>query len=308
MDYKILYHYSGNIKCFSILGNKNIRLSDIRKSNDAAEMQIFYPAIIEAIEEEYKKEPFDFEYENNKNIEAVSELLKSIKQVVDKSFNEGKFTSYVLCLSEDGDLLSQWRGYADNGKGCAIGFNMKELQIFCDNSEGVFKLEKIKYLTEQEINSLISEKANYLKNRLLEHYKYYKEYFPGQPVKIYGRFLFDIIDEIGKTIVYKSAGFKEEKEWRLYINEWLSKSFTGGTLGGSTGKVVKYLENKIKYHITEDDIVPFILFEFGDKPSKYIDRIILGPANKISDKDIKLFLEQNNYTNTETMTSQITYR
>lgn len=308
MKGKVLYHYSGNVKCFSILGNKNIRLSDIRKSNDTAEMQIFYPTIFEVIEEEYKKEPFDFEYENSKNIEAVSVLLKSIKRVVDDSFEKGKLTSYVLCLSEEGDLLSQWRGYADDGKGCSIGFNMEELQEFCNNSEGVFKLEKIKYLTDQEIDLLILEKAKYLKNRLLEHYKYCKNYFPDQPVKIYGRLLFDIIDEIGKTIIYKSVGFKEEKEWRLYINEWLSKSFVGGTLGGATGRVVKYLENKIKYHITEDDIVPFILFEFGDKPSKYIDRIILGPANKISDKDIKLFLEQNNYTTTETMTSQITYR
>ena len=55
-------------------------------------------------------------------------------------------------------------------------------------------------------------------------------------------------------------------------------------------------------------MVPFKLFEFCDKPSKYIDKIILEPANKISDKDIKIFLEQNNYTNTETMNSKITYR
>ena len=198
MEKKVLYHYSGNVKCFSILGNRNIRLSDIRKSNDKAEMQIFYPTIFEAVEEEYRKEPFDFEYENNKNAEAVSILLKSIKHVVDDSFEKGKLTSYVLCLSEEGDLLSQWRGYANDGKGCSIGFNMEKLQEFCDNSEGVFKLEKIQYLTTQEIDSLILEKAKYLKNRLLEHYKYCKKYFPEQPAKIYARLLFDIIDEIGK--------------------------------------------------------------------------------------------------------------
>ena len=198
MEKKVLYHYSGNVKCFSILGNRNIRLSDIRKSNDKAEMQIFYPTIFEAVEEEYRKEPFDFEYENNKNAEAVSILLKSIKHVVDDSFEKGKLTSYVLCLSEEGDLLSQWRGYANDGKGCSIGFNMEKLQEFCDNSEGVFKLEKIQYLTTQEIDSLILEKAKYLKNRLLEHYKYCKKYFPEQPAKIYARLLVDIIDEIGK--------------------------------------------------------------------------------------------------------------
>lgn len=29
---------------------------------------------------------------------------------------------YAACFSEEKDLLSQWRGYANNGAGVAIGF------------------------------------------------------------------------------------------------------------------------------------------------------------------------------------------
>lgn len=308
MEKEVLYHYSGNIKCFSILSNKNIRLSDIRKSNDTAELQIFYPAIIYAIEDEYKKDPFDFKYERHTNSEAVSVLLKSIKETIETAFDEGKLTSFVLCLSEEGDLLSQWRGYADNGKGCSIGFDKEELQKFCDSSKEVFKLEKIQYLTKEKTDALIREKAKTLKERLLYHYNNYKEHFPKQPVRIFSGLLFDIIDEIGKTIIYKSVGFSEEKEWRLYTNDWLSKSFAGYRVGKLRGEVANYLENKILYHITEDDMVPFTLFEFDNEPSKYIDRIILGPANKIALKDMKNFLKENNYTNTQIIASRITYK
>ncbi len=34
---------------------------------------------------------------------------------------------YCLSLSEDSDVLSQWRAYADDGKGLAIGFSRKWL-------------------------------------------------------------------------------------------------------------------------------------------------------------------------------------
>lgn len=34
-----------------------------------------------------------------------------------------------FCLSEDGDVLSQWRGYADNAQGVAIGFEIENLRI-----------------------------------------------------------------------------------------------------------------------------------------------------------------------------------
>jgi hypothetical protein len=67
---------------------------------------------------------------------------------------------------------------------------------------------------------------------------------------VFSRFLFDVIEEIGKTIIYKADGFSEEKEWRLYINDWLSKVFVGYKPGGSHGNVADYLEGKISYHIT----------------------------------------------------------
>jgi len=39
------------------------------------------------------------------------------------SFRLGAPAAYIACFSEKGDLLSQWRAYADDGEGVAIGFD-----------------------------------------------------------------------------------------------------------------------------------------------------------------------------------------
>lgn len=38
---------------------------------------------------------------------------------------EDMFDGLGFCLSEKPDLLSQWRGYADDGQGLSIGFNKR---------------------------------------------------------------------------------------------------------------------------------------------------------------------------------------
>ena len=46
-----LYHYCSNDKSYSILASKSIRLSDIQKSNDYRELNLFFPKILDYIEE-----------------------------------------------------------------------------------------------------------------------------------------------------------------------------------------------------------------------------------------------------------------
>jgi hypothetical protein len=38
--------------------------------------------------------------------------------------------TFVACFSEAGDLLSQWRGYANDAQGISIGFYKPILQTF----------------------------------------------------------------------------------------------------------------------------------------------------------------------------------
>ena len=45
----LLYHYAANQKGFGILNDKEIRLSDIRESNDYDEMILFFPDVLDEI-------------------------------------------------------------------------------------------------------------------------------------------------------------------------------------------------------------------------------------------------------------------
>lgn len=59
------------------------------------------------------------------------------------------FDGLGFCLSENGDLLSQWRGYADDGRGVSIGFNSEYLTALASarasRDENGFTLRKLLY-------------------------------------------------------------------------------------------------------------------------------------------------------------------
>ena len=75
-----------------------------------------------------------------------------VKLFTDEFFNENHadFRYYVTCFSYQNDLLSQWRGYADDGRGAAIGFDLDVLKEVVTVSPEISKpsivsLHKISY-------------------------------------------------------------------------------------------------------------------------------------------------------------------
>lgn len=80
-----------------------------------------------------------------------------------KEFEDGTISTFVICLSEEGDLLSQWRGYADDGRGMCLGFNVHELLEFTDASTITgYALEKVQYLSKEALDRWIKNVANEL--------------------------------------------------------------------------------------------------------------------------------------------------
>ena len=105
---KQLYHYCSNIKCFSILESKTLRMSDIQKSNDYSELELFYPKILDCIKRQYQENPFDFELHKKHNMDALRALLDNAYNYWNAQFNSGSFSNFVVCFSERSDLLTQY--------------------------------------------------------------------------------------------------------------------------------------------------------------------------------------------------------
>ncbi|MEQ2557382.1 DUF2971 domain-containing protein [Lachnospiraceae bacterium CLA-AA-H185] len=322
---KVLYHYASMEKGTSILKHKNIRLSDITKSNDVKEMSIFFPDLFDEMLKNYDEHngfSYKFEYKGKGNRQAFGLFVNELKKKIEKEFEDGSIATFALCLSEEGDLLSQWRGYADDGKGICLGLNVEEILKFVGiSSVSGFSLEKVEYLSKEQIDEWVKNVANQMLG-IVEiilgaieegNIQYYsaKEFDED----IFNTIYYNILSEVEESIKFKTEGFKEEKEWRFFIKNSLNKDdikgkkiTSIGTLGeGARRKTSKYVADNVEFNIKENDMVPFVSLKFEKFHNNLINQVICGPNNKIREKDLELFLRKYGYRNCKGRKTNITY-
>lgn len=113
-----IYHYCSNHVFHSIITNGTLRLSSMTLSNDTEEgvwtLKLLREACNALTSNTYEDDEF-----NPWHVERVFEALDAIRR---------NFDGLGLCFSRKGDMLSQWRGYADDGQGVSIGFSESGLR------------------------------------------------------------------------------------------------------------------------------------------------------------------------------------
>ncbi len=137
-----LYHYCSNAAFVSIVSTREIWASEFSLSNDL-------------LEGKWIRETFK-EFCREKGVRDLeqSKLLEDMATVA------GIIGGVGFCMSEEADLLSQWRAYADDGAGVSIGFSKEFVRLVSegalwipgllsveseeDKKERVEKLRKIK--------------------------------------------------------------------------------------------------------------------------------------------------------------------
>jgi len=114
----------------------------------------------------------------------------------------------VASFSEDGDVLSQWRAYGDNGKGISIGFLSTLLEA--DGKTANFTLAKCLYDREQQY-AICSR----FWQTILEgiEAKSLIENVPREILEKVETFLYTV------GIFLKHPAFVDEREWRLVSSE-----------------------------------------------------------------------------------------
>ena len=128
----ILYHYCSNSAFHSIIENKTIRLSSLSLGNDYMEGKLVPKIIIEMAKEDATEDKLLYD--------GIQESISELKKDID---------CFGFCLSEKGDLLSQWRGYADNASGVSIGFSKSYFfqlsNTHMDVTKPLLSLKKVVY-------------------------------------------------------------------------------------------------------------------------------------------------------------------
>ena len=210
----ILFHYCSMTTFASMVSNKSLWLSAVSQSNDYMEGKL----VSQAVERLSKRD--GLETSATVRIQDAMDLMESM------------LDGLAFCLSEDGDLLSQWRGYASDASGLSIGFASDYLERLvtgsCGQNYAGLNLQQIKYETEEH-DALVE--PTYLEMRRL---------LDSGALRLTGRRgLLDVrTDEqiaaddkairsaqmglnvaalalIGHLFLLKSSAFKEEREWRL---------------------------------------------------------------------------------------------
>lgn len=248
-----LYHYTSLQGLHDILTGKNIWATHIHYFNDRSE----FTHAIELTEEILVRISASNAYDL-----STTHIIKSIAKAFHVLANDISRTSnigiYVTSFSENGDLLSQWRGYCNSGAGCSIGIDGSLLLDIADSND--CNIVKCNYARNDQ--KLVLQQ--YIE-RMLDSYSFgtmtaplsYDE-IDGMASDIYG-----LVAKIAPH--YKDAAFEEENEWRLvprkFRNDLGEVDFRVGK--SSLIPYIKYNLNIIRGH------------DYGHVPVK---EVIIGPA------------------------------
>lgn len=256
----ILYHYCSNAAFVSIIQQKRIRLSLLTLSNDAGEGQhlikVVEDILIDEAEHRYGI------------IQELSMLLP-------------KLSAIGFCLSAEKDQLSQWRGYADNGKGVAIGFDLSVLTeaVKAEKSDNIiFRVGPIDYgsrLSADIIRPLLEPVIKHFKSGEMKprnfgslRFAFGPEELEVEKVKyltarseLFGM----LIPILNMAFLIKSPFFQEEREWRIL-------------------SIITSLSDELQipncsFRSSDNTIVPYLDFPTLGLKSEAIKEIILGPKN-----------------------------
>ena len=267
-----LYHYCSLNTFLNIMKNKSIWVSDIERSNDFLELITLRKLLANHINADLN-EIIDRNMMSNGDKERAKSLWKLRDDFMNRLATAYART-FVFCLS-----LSQWRGYADDGNGVAIGFKTSFFEeLGSKNLETKvpvgFTFDKVTY--DENVAK------DYLR-RQLDRYNWYG----CKEINEYEESLKKLTARISADApFYKKLAFAEEKEWRLVVLHFVNNL---GNLKLSELNDSSCSFGEIEYTVSNNRLVPHIDIKIKDMKSA-ISKIIIGPKCKEKETDIRQFL------------------
>lgn len=284
-----LYHYCSTSAFHSIVNNKVLWLSSLTQSNDYMEGKLVATAITRLATQD------GLGTEDIRRLQMLIEVLE--KTVV----------AFGFCLSEAGDLLSQWRGYAADATGVAIGFSKEYLVWLSEQSRSgmnsSFSIEQVRYDRCGQ-DELVS--PAYAEYKRLLHSNIFKA--PGRTGLLdlrsdeevrrdddsinngYELLFASQLALIPKLFLLKSAAFSEELEWRLLAPQF------------------KAIGGEFSYRAGDSQIIPYRSYDLCELQRLPIKEVVLGPKHKTPAHVVSDFLRSCGFGSVVVRQSEATYR
>ncbi|WNH08039.1 DUF2971 domain-containing protein [Thalassobellus suaedae] len=284
-----LFHYTSLNGFISIIETQSFYCTNVNFLNDSKEFKYGEETILKAVEN----------LKTNEN----SSILEKIKNNIELQLKSDK---YVTCFSKEGDSLSQWRAYGNDGKGISLGFEFSDLTESFDKyltGSHIEYDEKTQLEIIEEFIRLIIE----FYKKIEDKYNWNGQDFNNLVSKVIIKFLNNVIH------TYKHPSFIDEKEYRLQLE--------------IDGNLYKKGDFDILFKSSENLIIPYTIIKnsysayletkepnetepiFGLKRLP-LNKIIIGP--NLSFDIVKIGLEQfltnKGYENVEIIKSEVPYR
>lgn len=264
---QLLYHYCGTQTGFAILQKRQLRLSALSSANDTLEGRVLGRVFTQLLQEM-----------------DLSKNLVDIASVIVEGYPDST-EGFAFCLSEHGDLLSQWRSYGRDGSGIAIGFSAELLaKDFGEVNFGAkfFELKSVNYgevglrtalkpVAEAvrrdfaTIDPFLRLKAGMMKSRAMEvladrtNQSHIFEAGDEKTIEVLTRLLECLAPLHFQIYETKPDYFHEEREWRLLRYRH------------------KVAFPEVEYVANDNSVRPFITCLIADPAKEAIQEIVLGP-------------------------------
>lgn len=278
----VIYHYCNVQGLKGIIEEKVIWLSDVRYCNDY-------------MEHNWLKEKYDCKIDFLRSQEA-SDFHNALAA---EKAKYREHLAFVACFSMQSDLLSQWRAYAEDGAGFAIGFNPRyfnfspSLPTYGSDALVTHGLLPVCY-EEIEQDQLVQHILDEYRQKSLSAQS------PDDVRKVAEACYFNL-QMI--SLSCKNPAFKEEKEWRIVYRPTISRGDSGLEVFGGNSNIF--------FRTSKHNIIPYFRFSFAEERDvQPVTEIILGPKRCLTDECdvLSLFLERHGSSCGRLKSSSATYR
>ncbi|HIS14294.1 MAG TPA: DUF2971 domain-containing protein [Candidatus Ornithospirochaeta stercorigallinarum] len=274
-----VYHYTSIDAFTKIIEQRKIWMTDFSGSNDLVENRVIY-YLLDRICANLKAKSIPDE--------DIYLFYKNCKIQIEHT------PLFISCFSKQKDLLSQWRGYANDGKGVAIGFKFKP-QRFSELYPGIYAGKKHHYYAYELL--YVGEPPDYdfslpaaqITESILKYFKDLK----NENLLWFSSFFSRLNAKV------KHGGFKEEDEVRIATCPIVVSP------PDANGKSSFVYSGMMKYIPCENSIKPIIEFPFE---TEEIVEVVIGPKNQTSKEILKAYLKLKGLEHVKVSQSMTTYR
>ncbi|ENY0908419.1 DUF2971 domain-containing protein [Serratia marcescens] len=292
----LIYHYCSPYTFQQIIERKKLWLSSTSNMNDFSEEKWFLDIIYNVLER----------YED--------EFERPWCDVVRKGLEDNFRTSYITCFSKSKDLLSQWRAYAENGLGVAIGFESDEFALTMTKPTEIDGKPGERVVAQLGLQDVIYMNSAELFDNVARYTRDWKRKDDAFLAGLEGDALRDANAAFFTmgierwAVQHKNPAFSEENETRLvyrptYAN-WVDPERPFMNLERKKEALLDAFDG-LKYRISDGFLTSY--FEYPFNPVA-IKKVVLGPRNKFAESDLKDFLLLNDMRHVEIERSSATYR